>query len=57
MNIGNTADNLYDLIGHHMAELGVSGVEPRELIDIIDGYTLGGHGCVDKHLKGEYNLC
>ena len=39
-----------------MAELGVKGVEPRELIDLIDGYTLGGHGCVDKKLKGKVLL-
>ena len=56
VSIGNTADNLYNVIGHHMAELGVKGVEPRELIDLIDGYTLGGHGCVDKTLKGKVLL-
>ena len=41
---------------YYIAELGVRGMEPCEVIDIIDGYTLGGHGCEDQHLKGEYNM-
>ena len=46
------ADDLYNLIGQRVTELGVKGVEPRDLIDFIDGYQLGGHGCVNKELKG-----
>jgi hypothetical protein len=37
-----------------MEKLGVRGVEPRDLIDLIDGYQLGDHGCVNEELKGIY---
>ena len=37
-----------------MEELGLKGVEPRDLIDIMDSHTLGGHGNVNKELKGEW---
>ena len=52
MIITNTADNLYHLIGCRITELGVKGVEPRDLIDLIDGYQLGGYGSVNRELKG-----
>lgn len=52
VSISMVADDLYNLIGQRVTELGVKGVEPRDLIDFIDGYQLGGHGCVNKELKG-----
>ena len=52
VTINTPADDLYNVIGQRIEELGVRGVEPRDLIDLIDGYHLGGHGCVNKELKG-----
>lgn len=54
VSICNTADGIYDTIGSQMEELGLKGVEPRDLIDIMDSHTLGGHGNVNKELKGEW---
>ena len=60
MSIDNTAGQLYDIVRHSMTKLGVKGVEPHDIIDIIDEHTLGGHGCVNKELKGYiimYSTC
>ena len=40
------------MIGQCIAQLGIKGVEPRDLIDLIDGYQLGGVDCANKELKG-----
>ena len=57
MSVGNRIEHLCDIIKSCLEELNVKGPEPHELIDIIHGYAMGGHGCVNKELKGEsYNL-
>jgi D-cysteine desulfhydrase family pyridoxal phosphate-dependent enzyme len=48
--INTPADDLYNVIGQCMEKLGVRGVEPRDLIDLIDG-RLGDHGFVNEELK------
>lgn len=44
---------MYGVIGRQLSQFGLEGVEPKDIVDVTDEYTLGGHGCVNKELKGQ----
>lgn len=44
---------MYDGVRHQLDHFGLEGVEPRDILDVMDDYTLGGHGNFNKELKRE----
>lgn len=52
VSISDSADYVYSVMQRQLRQFGLEGVEPKDIIDVTDDYTLGGHGCVNKELKG-----
>lgn len=44
---------MYAGVRHQLDQFGLKRVEPRDILDVMDDYTLGGHGNFNKKLKGE----
>ena len=53
ISISDPAEVICNTIRCLMQQFGVKGVEPSDLIDIVDEYTLGYYGRANKELKGE----
>ena len=53
MSLISSADVLYRVLGQKLQTMGVEGVEPRDLIDVIDDHIEGGYGIASRELKGQ----
>ena len=52
-SIARSSLEIYSLVGRELQELGMEGVEPRDIIDISDQYIGEGYGVASKEVKGE----